>query len=269
MQIKSLRDIYRIRMFADKPVLLESLLKYPADVQPHVEELTRSGRYDILSVVPSSYSNGQDIHYTTKRPHTAVEFHARPKRPEQPSWYDPEISELHSTNPGENFERLHAKLKPHSGYSSSIEASGNSDTIYRGMSQEEYQNILHTGVIKSRGNYNMDGQEGLTYFSTDPSTAQNYAHNFAPVEHKATGVHKAYVIGIKNPGNGLHIAGTGEHEVGIPGEIPAHSITEIHEGRAFAAHPGDVSLHREWGDSKLSRGSSSAPTVHIAWKKIK
>lgn len=269
MQIKTLRDIYRIRMISNKPVLLESLQRYPTELQPHIDELTKSGRYDIVHVGPSSYSNGHVIHYNANRPHTAVEFHSRPNRPEHPSWYDPTISELESSNPGESFERLHPRLKQHTGYTSSVQTSADSNTIYRGMSQEEYQNIMHSGVIKSHGDYNMDGQAGLTYFSTDPSSAHNYAHNFAPVEYKAAGTHKAYVIGIKNPGNGLHIAGTGEHEVGIPGEIPAHLITEIHEGRAFAAHPGDVSLHREWGDSKLSRGSSSAPTVHIAWKKIK
>lgn len=269
MQIKTLRDIYRIRMINNQPVLLESLEKYSDELQPHINELTKSGRYEVVHVAPSSYDDGHTVHYNAKRPHNAIEFQSKPQRPGAASWYDPTISELESSNTGEPFERLHPRLKLHSGYTPSIQHSNDSNTIYRGMSQEEYQNIMHSGVIKSHGNYNMDGQEDLTYFSTDPSVAEHYAHVFAPVEHKATGMHKAYVICIKNPGTGVHIPGTGEHEVGISGEIPAHHITEIHEGRVYASHPGDVTLNREWGTNQLSRGSSAVPTAHIAWKKIK
>ena len=131
MQIKTLRDIYRIRMINNQPVLLESLEKYSDELQPHINELTRSGRYDVVHIAPSSYDDGHIVHYNAKRPYTAVEFQSKPQRPGVASWYDPTICELESSNTGEPFERLHPRLKSHSGYTPSIQHSNDSNTIYR------------------------------------------------------------------------------------------------------------------------------------------
>ena len=61
---------------------------------------------------------------------------------------------------------------------------------YRGIAYEEWQNIKKTGLIKSKGHYNL-GQEGYTLFGTTPDQAQSYAHGFAPIP---------YQVGFKKPG---------------------------------------------------------------------
>lgn len=262
--IDPIRSVYR-------QMLIENT-EHPIELQPHIDDITKSGRFYVTNIQKSSYSEGHTIHFNAKKSPTAVDFDRytyRPNHRGQSSWYDPDISKLQKQNEGESFETQTPILKSESDYHQQIQAKETPGMIYRGMSNEEFNNIMKTGKIRSRGDYNMDGQEGLTYFSTDPSAASNYAHSFAPLHHKATGEHNAYVIGVKDPGTGVKIEGTGEHEVGIPHEIDVDQIREIHIGKAYASHSGDQELNKEWGQSKFTTGSSSFPVTHIAWKKVK
>ena len=61
---------------------------------------------------------------------------------------------------------------------------------YRGIAWEEWQSIQKSGMVQSRGKYNI-GQEGYTMFGYTPDTALHYAHNFAPLPYK---------IGHRRPG---------------------------------------------------------------------
>ena len=237
----------------------DAISTFKSDIDPN--------RYDVISSTRPDYNPDQvDIQYAPKVSKTAVPYEYYTKRKKGSHWYEPELSTLEKRDEGEVFERQIPVLKPE--YSRDINTDRTKNLIYRGISEEEYQNIAKTGKIKSHGDFNMTGQEGLTYFSTDPDAAQNYAHNFAPLNHKATGIHHAYVIGIENPGTGVKIAGTGEHEVGIPGEIDANQIKEVHRGRAYTISSGEQSYIKDYS-GKIRQGSSFAPTVHLAWEKIK
>jgi hypothetical protein len=112
----------------------------------------------------------------------------------------------------------------------------------------------------------MTGQEGLTYYSRDPSQAQSYAHSFAPTEFRASGKHNVYVVAVRDPGTHVHVAGTGEDEVGIPHAISKSDILHVHEGTAYASQAGTASLHKSYRG--LEDASSSVPSISVGWRKI-
>jgi hypothetical protein len=230
-----------------------------------LKKVMDSGRYDVAyhNKEDDGYRVNHDIGVLPKKPSGAADFSPRTGKPK--GWYDPKISHLVLPPVDEPYGRTHPQLNPDSGYHKEIQAQKTPGVLYRGMSHEEFHNILKTGEIKSKGDYNLAGQEGLTYYSKDPAQAQNYAHGFAPVQHKATGQHHAYVVAVKDPGTNVKIAGTGEDEVGIPHAIKKSDILGVHIGRVYAAHPGEYSVHQENG--KVSSGSSHDPSAFIAWKK--
>ncbi len=130
------------------------------------------------------------------------------------------------------------------------------DLIHRGMSHEEYHSILKTGRIESKGRYNIgDVQKGLTYFTTQPASAVNYASSFAPSKHKPSPERHAYVVSVKKPSQDRiqHVEGTAKHEVGVKGHIPASDIVAVYRGRVIAHTTKD----------KYSSASS-----HLHWEKI-
>jgi len=55
--------------------------------------------------------------------------------------------------------------------------------VYRGMAWEEWAAIRKTGFVQSFGNYNI-GQDNLTLWGDDFSTAAYYANGFAPWPYK-------------------------------------------------------------------------------------
>ena len=74
------------------------------------------------------------------------------------------------------------------------------DVMFRGMSHEEYEEFRQTGYIHSHGRHNIaPSEEGTTLFSTDPRTAETYAHHMAPPEYKPTPGRPAYVLAVKRP----------------------------------------------------------------------
>jgi len=132
--------------------------------------------------------------------------------------------------------------------------------IYRGMSAQEYENILRTGQIQSKGGHNIgDEQKGLTYYSTDPSTAESYASSFAPDQYRPTWQAPAYVVAVKAPSADIikRVPGTGEHEVGVKGAISADHIVAVYQGKVVAHTP-----------AINEPGFSSASTSWLHWHKI-
>jgi hypothetical protein len=231
-----------------------------------ISEIEKSDRYKATKFVPVSYTTGHDIHFEVKKPDEAEYFnrYTNAKRNRGTSWYNPRYATLHTDNAGESQTPI---LKPE--YSSKIKTDSSKNLLYRGMSAEEYESIMKTGKIKSRGDFNMQGQEGLTYYSTDPTAAQNYAHSFAPLHHKATHEKPAYVIAVKNHGTGVKISGTGEHEVGIPHEISASGIEEVHQGVPYAAYSGTQEYVKDFGNKEYREASGTHPISHLVWSRIK
>ena len=248
---------------------------YPSDVPKEailgrVKSLYDSGRYDITPEHNTDNRDGIEFHAIAKRPSNAVEFQNRlvskPSLREK-SWHDPEISTLHTPHPEDQFARTIAVLKPDSGYSRNVQDEKKQGVLYRGMSHEEFKNILKTGKIESNGESNIgDEQKGLTYYSRDPSQAQSYAHSFAAAENKASGQHHAYIVAVKDPGTEVKVNGTGEDEVGIPHPISKDNILHIHVGRAFHADHGSDSVVKSYAG--YQGGSGSTPSTYIGWKKL-
>jgi len=239
-------------------------------LQPHIDKITSTGRFDITKIKKddSRHYTSFDILYNAKKPEGALDYLSQPKYPDRSShgWYDPKMSELKLHNAEEPFARNMASLKPDSEYKQTIQEKETPNVIYRGMSHEEFHDLKNTGQIHSKGEFNMGGQEGLTYYSTDPSSAQSYAHSFAPMQFKASGKHNVYVVGVKNPGTGVKIAGTGEHEVGIPHPIKISDIVSVHEGKAYSAQTGTESFTKShYG---LESGGGAQPSVFVGWKKL-
>lgn len=245
-------------------LLLESTTYPKHALIGRLKDAVDSGRYDIVS--HSEDHNYHEFMINAKKPQSSVDFQFQKGRPHI-SWHDPEISETYTPHPTDPYPRTYPKLKPSSGYHNEVQEEKTPGVIYRGMSHEEFQNVKKLGYIQSKGAQNLDGQEGLTYYSHDPKQAQSYANSFATVENKPSGIHKAYVVAVKNPGTDVRIPGVGEDEVGIPHKISTDDILHVHEGRVYAAHPGSYSIYKGWDG--LEEGSSGAPIVHVGWKKKK
>jgi hypothetical protein len=131
------------------------------------------------------------------------------------------------------------RLKPKEGTELWLPQEKEPGTLWRGMSADEYEDIQKTGRIQSRGDYNFESQQGLTYFDVDPATAQSYSSAYAPAKHKPNFDKPAYVVGIKEPSPERFrgVPGTSEGERGIEGEIPADDITKVWRGNVVEHTP--------------------------------
>lgn len=136
-------------------------------------------------------------------------------------------------------------------------APNDSGLMYRGMSADELADILLRREIKSKGDYNLTGQEGLTYFTTDPASAAYYASAYAPEQYKANMERPAYVIAAKRaePKNVTPVEGVGSHEVGVNVPIPLEDIRGIYRGKTTAYDPG-----------VRESGFYSAPDARLLWE---
>ena len=155
------------------------------------------------------------------------------------------------------------------------------DVIHRGMSHDEYQNILKTGKISSKGTGNLGPeQEGLTYFTTKPSAADSYANSFAMNKSKPTPDKPAYIVSIKRPHQSKikNVEGTGEHEVGVIGDIPADDIVAVHRGNVISYTPATKDIANRGGRGAYDKlwylqhkkaGISSTAISRLHWEKIK
>ena len=132
------------------------------------------------------------------------------------------------------------------------------ELMYRGMSAEELADILHNKRVQSRGDMNFTGgQEGLTYFSSDPLVAESYSNAFAPSQYMPNMEKPAYVISARRPlaDKIRNVPGTGRDEIGVIGSVPIEDIVGIHRGNTTAYYPGIE-----------EKGFSSKPSALLNWE---
>jgi hypothetical protein len=153
--------------------------------------------------------------------------------------YDPAFfdKERIDADAGLWVERLHPKPN----LVDRVPAKASPGLIYRGMSNEEFEAFRKSGQIKSAGGYNIgQQQQGLTYYATDPATAESYANGFAPAKFKPSPGRPAYVVGVQRPApeHIRPVEGTGTDEVGVTRPILANEVRSIHRGTPVEYDPG-------------------------------
>ena len=184
---------------------------------------------------------------------------------DNPIYYDESLSEI-----GEDG---YPKLRSDSGYSESIpEEAGEPGFIYRGVGHAEYQSIVESGKVQSRGAYNIgDRQVGLTYFADRGGTAASYAGGFQPYHKLPTFEEPSYIVKIARPPDELiDKTAAPEGEVGVRGAVPTTEIVAVYEVRPYMMKSGSVELMRGYskGETVYGEGSRASPSVHVAYKKV-
>jgi len=141
-------------------------------------------------------------------------------------------------------------------------SGGEPGTIYRGMSYEEYQHATATGKLESLGGYNLSGQEGLTYYSSDIEQAASYANGFAPWQYAATPSRPAVVVAVKDPG-GHVVDQQRPTEIGIRAAINASDITRVHFGHPVSVTAGKTEIRL--GARQPTSGSRVSYRASVRW----
>jgi hypothetical protein len=190
------------------------------------------------------------------------------KKSEKGHMYDPkyaeEIEEKH-----DDFSYKYVKPKDNINDKTLLLDKGQQEQpgyIYRGMSYDEYVSSKERGFLQTKGDYNLGpDQEGLTYYTTDISSAASYSSSFAPWQYKPTYKKPAIVVKIKDPGTSVHVEGVGEHERGVPGKVPFKNVVSTYEGKVYAYSPGTHEYRYDPYIKKTKRGSSQSYTPWIYW----
>jgi hypothetical protein len=253
----------------------------PADSTFHeiagetVKQAITGGRYDV-SVVKhetDSYEETFTLKFAPKLPPDAVPYK---KYGEVRGYVDPTLGVIKSDEFGE-----YPRLRADSGLFDSLSANARSDefqsmglkseegVLWRGMDAGAWNEAVKAGEIKSPGLYNIgEKQVGRTYWTTDPGSAESYAHGFAPWQFKAGYGRNAIVVKIADP----KIADTTSeqgHERGIPGPVNLSHVLEVYEGIPYAFKPGTVDIIRKLrnSDTSFREGSRSSPDTSVGWRK--
>lgn len=212
-----------------------------------------------------------EVTVSAKPTEHAVAYKPRTNRAE--SLYDPRLADLKTFDAGEPFERKQPVLK--NGFAEKIAPLPDKDIIYRGMSAEEYQSFQETGVLKSKGEFNLgetgEHGEGLTFFSPRTEVAEIYANSFAPWQYTATFEKPAYVVAIKRP-DPADIKDrsriTSDDEVAIKRDIKKSEVVAAWAGEVFDHTPGNFDLRRVGSSNEYRVGSRTSPSARVAWRKL-
>ena len=246
-----------------------------------MDQANERGVWDMKAteVPKDKYQSGRaryNVEIKAKIPAGIKPFVNRPgadgNRPDRIGYYNPKLAKLETIDKGVQYlERTYARPLP--GLSQEIAPLPGKDIIYRGMRAEEYEKFLRTGEIVSSGAYNMEGQEGLTYWGSDPGIATSYANGFAPWPHKATFEKPAYVVAAKRPAESdiRKVAGTGENEVGVARAIGKDEIVGVWRGDVFEHMPGDQDINPSSYDPNekvYEAGSGSGASSGVVWQKV-
>ena len=142
--------------------------------------------------------------------------------------------------------------------------------LWRGMSDEEFQQARERGYFQSTGDYNIgEQQRGLTYFTTDPGQAGSYASEFSPWQWNPTFDRPGHVVGIpyrsEYPQQRVN-SGEGESERGLSGQIPFSEVKHHYVGRPYAITPGDFGLSNENWQSRWEGSGRKNPKVRVQWE---
>ena len=183
------------------------------------------------------------------------------------NYHDTNLSDIKEYDPDD--EILSLKFPhPKDHFTTEIEPLPFDNIIYRGMSFEEYHKFLTTGKIYSNGEYNLAGQEGLTYWTTDAEAAAHYASGFAPAQFKAVFDKPTYVVAIKKPKETKRVAGTGEHEIGVSRSVDGDEVLGVWEGNVYDFRTGEYTLRPSYTGSGYEFGGGSDPSSSLIWKRI-
>ena len=112
--------------------------------------------------------------------------------------------------------------------------------IFRGMSNEEFQESFKRGYFKSEGFGMKDSprQKGATYFTNAPDEAAAYSNIYAKSGFKATPNNPSIVVEIDAPRKGqFEVIDKLENPIrgGILGEIPFSRVRGIYRGEVYVA----------------------------------
>lgn len=137
---------------------------------------------------------------------------------------------------------------------------------YRGMSHEEWQEALGRGHIASRGQHNMQGQEGLTFYAEHPNMATSYASGFSPWMHRPGTEAPGVVVAVPRH----HLYEKGQHpglddtheELATDKPIPLSEVRGVWKVHPAAARPVHLDLNHDYlaGKNEVSEGSRSGGT---------
>ncbi len=152
----------------------------------------------------------------------------------------------------------------------------NPDLAYRGMSLTEWVNIKNTGIVKSKGEYNIGTtQEGYTFFGSTPATADFYAVGFTPFGKAPSRNNPAVIIAAPRAlmtnasvtmKNGQPVGNDGEWVVDA---IPLSKVTHVWILTPVEAGPGQVDLIVK-PDGRIMDGSRSPElAVRYSIKQVK
>jgi hypothetical protein len=268
---------------------------FEAEGSPHgVQGLPHDVRFSNRQLQQAIDRNGRSVFRAVARPagkpdHYKVSLQpadmskATPyrirRRRDTMGYYDPELADIETFDKGDDILEFNVpRAKPH--LSTEVTDLDEADVIYRGMSAEEYRTFLDTGRIASVGDYNLPGQEGLTYWSTDPQQAQSYANSFAPMQWKPTFGHPCFIVAARKPDAGdiRHVRGTGETEVGVTRPISDDEVLAVWEGRVFDHTPDDYELapvtsydhvDRAVRDDDSHRVRYGGYSAQVVWQRIR
>lgn len=182
-----------------KYFIKDILMKYFTDDYKNIDQ-----RYDvILTNIRDSYE-------------VIFEFELKPKGFRQPELSQPEDF-LYDFNikhrDGKTGSYIHKTPKD-----AIAEIPKDPDLVYRGMSWEEWSFIKKNGFIQSKGSYNFDSQNNLTFYGS-AETAEYYANSFAPNPFKTSLKKPSVVISISR----RNVKG---HE-DFPDKIPSNEFAHI------------------------------------------
>ena len=250
-----------------------SIAKLPTFVKriadPSLKRAIERGAFDVHAE-PWGMINGEQRYELvfTPKPMAGVLSFKRRATDKHEEQYNPKLATLEAVDTDTDYAWTMAKANP--GLVTDI-APPPGDLIYRGMSAEEYQQYERTGVLKSLGDYNFTGQEGLTYFSNDVNTAVSYANGFAPWQYKPTFERPAYVVAIKRPDpkHVTNVQGTGENEVGVNRPVTREDVTHVWRGDVYSAQAARFELREEGYNTGEYRGASgNGGSARVVWSRV-
>jgi hypothetical protein len=140
---------------------------------------------------------------------------------------------------------------------------------WRGMDHEGWGAAQKHGEIRSFGNYNLKGQDGLTFYSSEPSTGASYATGYAPWQHQPGFNTPGVVVGV--PAEGMRLPGeegvpAGGNELGAPHGVKLGDVRHIYHAMPYAIRPGTIELSTGH-DGSVSEGSRNSPNARVRFVK--
>lgn len=231
-----------------------------------LDDMVKGGVYN-FKVAPGRGDNYKEVIVYSPAPDGIKEI---PGRRGSIIQYDPKYAQIHVLNDDEPIIRREiARLKPE--YDKDIPLKRDPAKMFRGMIHEQYEDYIATGKVVSKGQYNMTGQEGLTYWSDDPIQAQSYANGFAPSQFKPTFERPCYVFVAKKAAakDIKKVAGVGEDELGVSRAVPKEEVLEIWRGKVAVFNSGEYTLRDDdYNDEAYTFAGSSAPSADVVWEKV-